>query len=113
MSLSDNNQADAVEAFNSTTRYLDDLLNIDNPYFEQMVSQVFPNELQLNKANSSDTEAPFLDLVVSITNGIVLSNIYDKRDYFSFEIVNVPFLDGDVPRSLSYDVYFPFCESMF
>ena len=67
LSLSDNNQADIIEAFNSTSRYLDDLLNIDNPYFEQMVGQIYPIELQLNKANSSDTEAPFLDLNLSIT----------------------------------------------
>ena len=47
--LSDKNQANVIEAFNSTSRYLDDLLNIDNPYFEQMVSQIYPDELQLNK----------------------------------------------------------------
>ena len=61
--------------------------------------------MSLNKANSSDTEAPFLDLNLSITNGIVSSKIYDKRDDFNFEIVNIPFLDGDVPRSPSYGVY--------
>ena len=83
----------------------DDLLNIDNPYFEQMVGQIYPIELQLNKANSSDTEAPFLDLNLSITNGMVSSKIYDKRDDFNFEIVNFPFLDGDVPCSPSYGVY--------
>ena len=42
LSLSDNNQTDIIEAFNSTSRYLDDLLNIDNPYFEQMVGQIYP-----------------------------------------------------------------------
>ena len=57
LSLSENNQADVAEAFNSTSRYLDDLLNIDHPYFEQMVSQMYPSELQLNKANSLDTES--------------------------------------------------------
>ena len=71
----------------------------------QMVGQIYPTELQLNKANSSDTEAPFLDLNLSITNDIVSSKIYDKRDDFNFEIVNFPFLDGDVPRSPSYGVY--------
>ena len=70
-----------------------------------MVSQIYPTELQLNKANSSDTEAPFLDLNLSIANGIVSSKIYDKWDDFNFEIVNFPFLDGDVPRSPSYGVY--------
>ena len=57
--LSDNNQADVIEAYNSISRYLDVLLNIDNPYFGQMVSQIYPIDFQLNKANAFDTEAPF------------------------------------------------------
>ena len=104
LSPSDNNQTDIIEAFNSTSRYLDYLLNIDNPYFEQMVGQIYPTELQFNKANSSDTEAPFLDLTLSTTKGTVSSKIYYKPDDFNFEIVNFPFLDGVVPRSPSYGV---------
>ena len=65
---------DIIKAFNSTSRYLDDLLNIDNSY----------SELQLNKAYSSNTVAPF--------------KIYDKRDDFNFEIVNFKFLDEDFPH---------------
>ena len=102
--LSSDNQADVIKAFNSS-RYLDDLLNIDNPYFEGMVNQIYPPELQLNKTNTSDTEAPFLDLHQSISNGFVSSKIYDKRDDFDFDIVNFPFLGGDVPRRPSYRVY--------
>ena len=60
-SLSNDNQADIIEAFNSTSRYLDDLLNIDNPYFEGMANRIYPPELKLHKAYTSDTEAPFLD----------------------------------------------------
>ena len=74
ISLSRDNQADMIEAFNITSRYLDDLLNIDNPYFEGMVNQIYPPELQSNKANTSDTEAPFLDLHASAPNGFVFSN---------------------------------------
>ena len=74
--LSSDNQAEIIKAFNLTSRYLDDLLNIDNPCFE---------------ANTSDTEAPFLDLHLSISNGFVSSKIYDKRDDFDFDIVNFPF----------------------
>ena len=70
-----------------------------------MVGQLYPTELQLNKANSSGTEAPFSNLNLSITNGLVSSKIYDKRDDFNFEIVNLPFLDGDIPRSPSYGEY--------
>ena len=66
-----------------------------------MVSQIYPTELELNKANSFGTEAPFLNLDLSITNGIVSSKIFD----FNFEIVNFLFLEGDVPRSPSYGVY--------
>ena len=46
-----------------------------------------------------------MDLHLSISNGFVSSKIYDKRDDFGFDIVNFPFLDGDVPRSTSYGVY--------
>ena len=105
LSLSDNNQTIIIEAFNSTSRYLDDLLNIDDPYFEQMVGQIYPTELQLNKVNSSYAEASFLDLNLSITNGIVSPEIYDKQDDFNFEIVNFLFLDGDVPPSPSDGLY--------
>ena len=76
---------------------MDDILNINNVYFDKMVSQIYPSELQLIKANTSDTEAAFLDLHLSISNDIVSIKIYDKRDDFDFEIVNFPFLDGDVP----------------
>ena len=58
-SLSDVKQAEIIEAFKPTSRYLDDLLNIDNPYFEGMINRIHPPEMQLNKANTSDTEAPF------------------------------------------------------
>ena len=98
LSLSEDNQSD-VEAFSSTSRYLDDLLNIDNNFFDSMVNRIYPSELQLNKANVSDTEASFLDLHSSISDGLVRTKIHDKPDDFDFDIVNFPFLDGDVPCS--------------
>ena len=102
MCLSDDKQVDAIDASNTTSRYLDDILNINNVYFDNMVSQIYASELQLNKANTSDTDATFLDLHLSISNDIVCTKIYDKRDDFDFYIVNFPFLDGDVPCSTSY-----------
>ena len=79
-SLTKEKRYDLIDAFNSTSRYLDDLLNIDNIHFEHMVHRIYPAELQLNKANASDTEAAFLDLNLSIHNDIVSTKIYDKRD---------------------------------
>ena len=56
-----------------------------------MVDRIYLTELQLNRANSSDTEAPFLDLNLCISNGTVSTKIYDKRDDFDIDIVNLPF----------------------
>ena len=104
-SLTNEKRYDLIDAFNSTSRYLDDLLNIDNIHFEHMVHRIYPAELQLNKANASDTEAACLDLNLSIHNDIVSTKIYDKQDDFNFDIVNFPFLDGDVPPRPSYGIY--------
>ena len=83
-SLTKEKRYDLIDAFNSTSRYLDDLLNIGYIHFEHMVHRIYPAELQLNKANAK---------------------IYDKRNDFNFDIINVPFLDGDVPQHPSYGVY--------
>ena len=58
-----------------------------------MVNQIYSPELQLDKANTTDTEMSFLDLYLSIANGFVSSKAYDKRDDSDFDIVNFPFLD--------------------
>ena len=71
-----------------------------------MVNKFHPPELQLNKANTSDTEASFLDLHLSISNGFVFFKIYDKRDDFDFDMINkFPFLEGGVACLPSYRVY--------
>ena len=71
MSLSNDKQADIIDALNTTSRYSDDILNINYIYSDNMVSQIYPSELQLNKANTSDIKAAFLDLHLSISNNIV------------------------------------------
>ena len=81
------------------------LLGIDNNYFDSMLNHIYTSELHLNKANVSDTEVSFLDLHLSISDGFVKTKYFDKRDDFDFDIVNIPFLDGDVPRLTSYGVY--------
>ena len=91
LSLSDDKQADVIDVFNTTSSYLDDILNINNVYFDNMVSQIYPTELQLNKAKTSDTEAAYLDLHLSFFNDIASTKIYDKCDDFDFEIFNFPF----------------------
>ena len=78
VSLSEDAQSDVIKAFNSTFRYLDDLLNIDNNFFDSMVNRIYPSELYLNIAYVSDTEASFLNLHLSISDGFVKTKICDK-----------------------------------
>ena len=63
-SLNYDNQADVIDIFISNSRYPGDLLNIDNPYFEGMVNQIYPRELQLDKSNTTDNEAPTLIFIL-------------------------------------------------
>ena len=70
ISLSDDKQAGVIDAFNTTSRYLDDILNMNNVYFDNMVSQIYHSELQLNKDNTSDTKTTSLDLRLSVSGGI-------------------------------------------
>ena len=117
ISLPNDSQVDIIVAFNSTSRYLVDLLIIDNPYFKGVVNQMYPPELPLNEANASAIETPFLDLHLSISNGFVSSKIYDQRDDFEIDILKFPFLDGDISRRSSYGVYFsqqsmPSCDRL-
>ena len=69
-SLSYNKEAEIIQAFNPSSRYQDHFFNIDNPYFEDMKGRIYPPKLQLNKANASDTESPFLDLYLSVSNSV-------------------------------------------
>ena len=70
ISLSDDKQAGVIDAFNTTSRYLDDILNMNNVYFDNMVSQIYHSELQLNKAYTSYTKTTSLDLRLSVSGGI-------------------------------------------
>ena len=94
-----------IDVFNDTSRYLDDIFTIYNPEFEKHIPDIYPTELQLNKAITSDKETSFLDLNIKVVGSDVHTSDYDKRDDFGFPIVNFPWFSGDVPRLPSYVVY--------
>ena len=96
---------DLIDMFNDTSRYLDDIFTIDNPEFEKYIPEIYPAELRLNKANTSDKETSFLDLDIKVIGSEIHTSVYDKRDDFGFPIVNFPWLSGDVPRLPSYGIY--------
>jgi hypothetical protein len=94
LSLSPTSHQEIIHVFNNTSRYLDDILTMTNPYFDQLVSKIYPSELKLNKTNSSDVITSFIDLNISIIKNTLVTKIYEKRDDFDFNIVNYPRLDG-------------------
>ena len=73
--------------------------------FAEHVHDIYPRELQLNKANTSDEETSFLDLNIKVIDKNIHTIVYDKRDDFGFPIVYFPWLSGDVPRLPSYGIY--------
>ena len=89
-------QYDLIDMFNDTSRYLDDIFTIDNPEFEKHIPDIYPMELQLNKAITSDKETSFLDLNIKLVGSDIHTSVYDKRDDFGFPIVNFPWFSGDV-----------------
>ena len=82
-----------------------DLLTIYSPSITLNLRNIFPAELQLNKANTSDKETSILDLNVKGIGSDIHTSVYDKRDDFGFPIVNFPWLSGDVPRLPSYGIH--------
>ena len=92
--------------FNFTYRYIDDVLSINNPDFENYLGQMYPAELEIKDTTESNTSASYLDLLLSIENDSQLrTSLYDKRDDFNFHITNFPFLSSNIPSSPAYGVF--------
>ena len=92
--------------FNFTYRYIDDLLSINNPDFENYLGQMYPAELEINDTTESNTSASYLDLLLSIeSDGQLRTSLYDKRDDFNFHITNFPFLSSNIQSSPAYGVF--------
>ena len=99
---------DLIYMFNDTSRYLGDIFTIDNPEFEKHIPDIYPAELQLNKANTSDKEFSFLDLNIKVIGSDIHTSVYDKRNDFGFPIVNF----GDISfqeylsKGISHPVFY-------
>ena len=72
-------RCDLIDMFNDTSRYIDDIFTIDNPEFEKHIPDIYPTELQFNKANTSDKETSFLDLNIKVIGSDVHTSVYVKR----------------------------------
>ena len=73
--------------------------------FEEIISEIYPPEMVVSKTNISARKTNFLDLTISIYRGKFYVMLYDKRNDYSFEVINYPFLDGNIPKNQSYGVF--------
>ena len=77
-----------LNLFNSTFRYIDDLISLNNIVFERYIDKIYPQELSITKETQSDMAASYLDLFISVQDGKFHTKLYDKRDDFNFNMVN-------------------------
>ena len=95
-----------ARSFNLWYQYIDDLIVFDNKKFGDYVKEIYPSQLTVEKAHTSDNLANYLDLTFIIeSNNRLYTKLYDKHDDFDFHIVNFPFLWSNIPSSPSYGVY--------
>ena len=91
--------------FNNTMRYIDDLLVLNNPSFEDAIKDIYPTELQLKKTTENVTALSYLDIPITLENGKYSTTLYDKRDSFQFNIINFPDMSSNIPSKPAYGVY--------
>ena len=94
-----------INAFNNTSRYLDDILNMNNDFCDRTVHEIYPKELTLTKSSLEPTHATFLDLDIHLFKGRCVTKIYDKRDEFDLDTIDFTQYDGDIPKRPAYGVY--------
>ena len=97
---------DILNKFKSCSRYIDDLLEINNfDSMNELMSEIYPEELILIPEDGDGQSTHFLDLNIDIRDGFISTSIYDKRDSFDFPIVNFPFLNGNIPKQTATGVF--------
>ena len=90
---------------NVHVRYIDDLLTLNNTMFEGEICNIYPTELTLKKTTECTSRLSYLDISISIYSGRYITELYDKRDNFNFEIVNFPYMCSNIPVRPTYGVY--------
>ena len=94
-----------AKMFNNTFRYIDDLMCLNNKHFSEFIDKIYPNELELKETTESQNSASYLDVMFNVQDNQLFYKLYDKRYDFSFDIVNFPYMDSNIPSSPAYGVY--------
>ena len=92
--------------FNNTFRYIDDIFSGKFPEFRQHLASIYPPELVVNSSSNDTTSLNYLDINITCDDhSNLLFSVYDKRDYFNFDIINFPYLDSCIPRKPALGIF--------
>ena len=106
MKLMKDKEVHIAKKFNLTFRYIDDLISFNNSNFKMYINSIYPKELELKETTENNNGCSYLDLYLFRGDEDCLQcKTYDKRDDFTFEIINYPYLDSNIPRGPAYGVY--------
>ena len=94
-----------AKRFSNTFRYIDDLLTLNNPTFEEAIGDIYPPQLELKRTTETESRLSYLDIELTIADRKFTTAVFDKRDGFDFHIVNFPHLDSNIPSKPAYGVY--------
>ena len=94
-----------AKRFSDTVRYIDDLLTLNNNSFEEEIINIYHPELTLKKTTESNSRISYLDISIIICNNKYVTEVYDKRENFNFNIVNYPYMCSNIPAKPTYGVY--------
>ena len=92
--------------FNTCYRYIDDLFVGNFDTFHEHIYKIYPRELLINPESNNPKDIAYLDLRIRLENDSIDFSIYDKRDNFSFEIVNFPYIDSCIPKKSALGVFY-------
>ena len=94
-----------VRTFSNIFRHIDDLLTLNNPSFENAISEIYPSELVLKKTTENDGMVSYLDVGVIIMSGQFITTVCDKRDSFNFPSVGFPYnMSSNIPAVPTYGI---------
>ena len=104
--LIENNDLKTLEKLKDIFRFQDDLFSVnDDGIFENILSTMYPREMVISKTNISPSVCSYLDLLISVYKGKFKINLFDKRDDYKFKVFSYPYLDGNIPETLSYGIF--------
>ena len=104
--LVESNDSKFLEKLTNIFRFQDDLFSVnDDGLFENVLGDIYPEEMKISKTNISSSKCSYLDLLVSIYKGKFRIKLFDKRDDYKFKVFSYPYLEGNIPETRSYGIF--------